>query len=365
MTGIAKPAPAGERLLFPGEPRREAPAASGLRLALAIRPPDHAITECFTRESYELAAPGPRELLLRTHLASIDICAHGRMRGEGEDRLEIGGVIPCATVSRVEASRHPAFRTGDYVLAHSGWQTHEVVDGDRITRKLYPKAAPVGTALGIYGLYGYIAWEAVRNVCQPVPGETAVVAAAAGPIGATISQLLQVAGARVVAISSGEGKCAHIRDSWGPAVVLDRESPDFQAQLHAACPDGVDIFVENVDWRCVDFVLPLLNRGARIPISDLIEDERLLAGPRDRLPGFLQAILERQLQVRAFTQRDLGRLNSYILGDPDFMSEIGRLLREGQLRWHEEVMIGLEAMPQALERLVRGENLGKLLVQLD
>ena len=341
------------------------PAMVGTRLALVVRPPGHAIINCFEREPYDLAAPGPRELLLRTHLASIDICAHGRMHEDGEERLDIGGVMPCATVSRVEVSHHPAFRIGDYVLANSGWQTHEVVNGDKVTRKLYPRVAPVGSVLGIYGLYGYIAWEAVREVCRPAPGQTAVVAAAAGPIGATAAQLLQAGGARVVAISSGERKCAHVRQTFAPAAVLDRDAPDFEEQLRTACPAGVDIFVENVDGRCLDVVMPLLNAGARIPMCGLIEDERMTAANSDRLPKFLNAILERQLEVRAFTRRDLTRLNAHILGDPDFMSEIGLLLRNGQLRWHEEVMAGLDALPLALDRLVRGENLGKLLVQLD
>ncbi len=338
---------------------------SNTQLALVGRPPERAIADCFAPRTCVLPAPGPRQLLLRTHLASIDICAYGRMRGNGDDHLEIGGVMPCATVSRVEISCHPAFRAGDCVLAYSGWQTHEVVDGDTIMRKLYPKVAPVGTVLGIYGLYGYIAWEAVREVCRPTPGQTAVVAAAAGPIGATAAQLLQAAGARVVAVSSGERKCAHVRQTFAPAVVLDRDAPDFDEQLRAACPEGVDIFVENVDLRCIDPVMSLLNVGARIPLCGVIEDERMAAAGSDRLPGFLNAILERQLQVRAFTRRDLTRLNAHVLGDPDFMSEIGLLLRNGQLRWHEEVMMGLDALPQALERLVRGDNLGKLLVQLD
>jgi NADPH-dependent curcumin reductase CurA len=156
-----------------------------------------------------------------------------------------------------------------------------------------------------------------------------------------------------------------VRQTFAPAAVLDREARDFEAQLRAACPDGVDILVENVDLRCLDPVMPLLNVGARIPLCGLIEDERMAAAQADRLPGFLNAILERQLQVQAFTRRDLGRMHSHILAEPQFMSEIGLLLRKGQLRWHEELLMGLEGLPEGLERLVRGENLGKVLVQLD
>ena len=342
------------------------PGVEASRLVLREYASARPLRECFARESFPLPEPGPGQLLLRTHLLSIDICAHTRMQADAgpADRLDLGEVMPCATVSQVVASRHRGFREGEYVLAHSGWQTHEVVDASEIRRKLYPNVAPVATALGIYGLYGYIAWSAVREVCQPKAGDTAVVAAAAGPIGATVCQLLQARQARVVAVTSGEEKCAHVRRSFDPAVVLDRDAPGFEDALRAACPDGVDIFVENVDGRCIDPVLPLLNRFARVPLCGALDVE-WDGSAGDRLPVFLNAMLERQLQVRPFTSRDITRLHPQYLADPQFISELGALLRSGQLRWHEEVMEGLDALPQALERLVRGENLGKLLVRLD
>ncbi|MFT3763224.1 MAG: NADP-dependent oxidoreductase [Pseudoxanthomonas sp.] len=336
------------------------------RLVLAHRPSARNIADCFRRERATLTPLQPGELLLRTHLVSVDICAHARMQADApaDDRLEPGQVMPCATVSRVERSRHPAFREGDHVLAHSGWQTHEIVDARSIKRKLYPKVAPLGSALGVYGLYGYIAWLAVREVCRPQPGQTAVVAAASGPIGATICQLLQDRGARVVAVTSGAVKCAHVRDNFAPSAVLDIEDAGFAAALAAACPDGIDIFVENVDGRCLDAALPLINEGARLPLCGAIGSQWRENGG-DRLPAFLNAMLERRLEVRSFTDRALASLHARHLADPDFVSEMGALLRAGRLRWMEETMHGLDTLPHALARLVRGENLGKLLVRLD
>lgn len=336
------------------------------RMVLAGRPPSQGIVECFRREHAVLPTLRAGQLLLRTHLLSVDICAHSRLQADTppDDRLELGQVMPCATVSRVEQSRHSAFREGDYVLAQSGWQTREVVDGHAIKRKLYPRVAPLSSALGVYGLHGYIAWLAVRNVCRPQPGQTAVVAAAAGPIGATACQLLQAGGARVVAVTRGPAKCAQVRDWFAPAAVLDIEDPVFATMLAAACPDGIDILVENADGRCLDAALPLINEGARLPLCGAMDDQ----GPCNnggRLPAFLNMVMERRVEVRSFTDRALAGVHTRHLSDPDFISEMGLLLRNGRLRWMEEVMDGLDALPRALARLVRHENMGKLLVRLE
>jgi NADPH-dependent curcumin reductase CurA len=338
------------------------------RLVLARRLPGQGIAQCFRRERAHLPALGAGQLLLRTHLASLDLCAHARMQADAppEDRLELGQVMPCATVSRVEESHHPAFRKGDFVLARSGWQTHEVVDGHAIKRKLYPRVAPVGTALGVYGLEGFIAWLAVREVCRPQPGRTAVVAAAAGSIGGTACQLLQARGARVVAVARGATECARVRDLFEPAAVLDIEDPEFAATLAAACPDGIDILIENVDGRCVDAALPLFNDGARLPLYRAMDTSWPgNGGDNDRLPAFLNVVMERRLEVRSFAGGALANLHARHLADPEFISEMGLLLRSGRLRWLEDVMEGLDALPLALEKLVRRQNLGKLLVRLD
>lgn len=349
------------------EPRITRATAASIRMVLARRPSGHDITECFRRERTPLPALQSGQILLRTHLLSIDICAHARMQADApaDDRLMPGQVMPCATVSQVEQSRHPAFRTGDHVLSYSGWQTREVVDGHRIKRKLYPAVAPLGSALGVYGLHGYIAWLAVREACRPRAGQTAVVAAAAGPIGATACQLLQDRGVRVVAVTRGASKCAHVRAHFAPAAVLDIEDPGFAAALAGACPDGIDILIEHADGRCLDAALPLFNEGARLPLCRTMDSHCRDDHRGDRLPAFLTAVMERRLEVRPFTDRALAGLRAKHLADPEFISEMGVLLRSGRLRWAEDVMDGLDALPHALARLVRRENVGKLLVRLD
>lgn len=343
-------------------------AGAPQRWVLARHTQGHGIAQCVRREPAHLPALQARQLLLKTHLVSMEACAHARMQPHAppEERVALGQVMPGATVSRVEQSRHPAFREGDLVLAQSGWQTHEVVDGCSIKRKLHARVAPVSTALGAYGLEGFIAWLAVREVCRPQPGQTAVVAAAAGPIGSTACQLLQAGGARVVAVTRGALKCAHVRDLFAPAAVLDIEDPDFAAALAAACPDGIDILVENVDGGCLDASLPLLNEGARLPLCRAMDTSCPGNGnDSDRLPAFLNVVMERRVEVRSFTGRALANLHTRHMADPEFISEMGQLLRSGRLRWLEDVMEGFDALPLALEKLMRRENLGKLLVRLD
>lgn len=337
------------------------------RLVLARHLPGRGIADCFRRERVKLPALKQGQLLLRTHLVSIDICAHARMQSGAapEDRLEPGQVMPAATVSQVQRSRHPAFREGDFVLAQSGWQTHDVADGHGLKRKLYPRVAPVSSALGVYGLEGFIAWLAVREVCRPQPGQTAVVAAASGPIGGTACQLLQARGVRVVAMTRGPAKCSQVRERFAPAAVLDIEDPGFAAALASACPDGIDILIENADGRCLDASLPLINQGARLPLCQAMDVSWHGNGKEsDRLPAFLNLVMERGVEVRPFAGRALASMHARHLADPDFISEMGVLLRNGQVRWMEEVMEGLDALPLALAKLARHENLGKLLVRL-
>ncbi len=344
----------------------EGAAATNTRLVLAHRPVGRGIADCFRVERAPLRLPLNGQLLLKTELLSIDICAAGRMQEDAPDGdiLGMGQVMPCSTVSRVVIARHPGFKAGDYVLAHSGWQSHEVVEATSIRRKLYPGVAPVSTALGIYGLYGFIAWSAVGEVCRPRPGETMVLAAASGPIGATAGQLAQMRGAHVVAVTSGEAKCRHVREQYGFAAALDRHAPDFADRLREACPDGVDIFMEGVDGHCIDTVMPLLNDGARMPLCGMMEGDLWPALAGDRLPAFFNAVLMRRLVVRSFTHRDVSRLHPQFLVDPAFLSDMGALLRGGQLKWHEEYVDGLEQAPHALARLARGDNLGKLIVRV-
>src|SRR5215475_15994944 len=217
--------------------------------------------------------------------------------------VEIGAVMEGGTVAEVIASRRPDFAVGDIVLSHSGWQTHALSNGQGL-RKLDPSTAPITTALGVLGMPGFTAWAGLLNIGKPQPGETVVVAAASGPVGSAVGQIAMIKGARAVGIAGGAPKCAYVRDQLSLDHVVDHRAPDFAEQLADACPNGIDVYFENVGGAVWDAVFPLLNSFARIPVCGLIAQYNIdgpFEGP-DRLPIVMRQILTKSLLIRGFIQ---------------------------------------------------------------
>jgi len=332
------------------------------RIVLAARPRGEPTADDFRLEHAPLPEPAEGQVLLRNHYLSLDPYMRGRMNaGRSYARpVEIGEVMDGGTVSEVIASRHPDLHVGDMVLAHGGWQAHAVADGRALKRTLDAKVAPLTTALGVYGMPGFTAYVGLHEIGKAQPGETVVVAAASGPVGATVGQIAKLKGARAVGIAGGEAKRVYLRDELGFDVALDHRAPDFADQLRAACPDGIDVYFENVGGAVFDAVLPLLNDFARIPVCGLVahyNDTALPAGP-DRMPMLMSHILTRHLTVRGFIQHD------FIALYPQFLREMGGWLSQGKIRYREDIVEGLQNAPRALIGLLRGENFGKVVVKL-
>lgn len=338
------------------------------RIVLASRPEGEPVAANFDLRSTPLPALGEGDVLLKTRYVSIDICARGTMdanRHDG-DSMAIGDVMGSAAICEVLESRAQAVKPGEFVLAYVGWQTHAVVPGRELKRKLYPKVAPISTGLGVYGLYGYIAYCALDEIVRPQAGETLVIPSAAGPTGATAAQIAKQRGARVVGITSGADKVAYCQ-ALGMDAVLDRLSPDFADALVHACPHGVDGLLENGQRAVHRAVLPLMNELGRVAICALPTDAQAAPGQglSDYLPTLLEQIFVKRLSLRGFTERDVLRVHPQQLVDPRFVADMGGWLREGQMQYREDIVHGLEQAPAALNRLLRGDNFGKLLVALD
>lgn len=337
-------------------------ATRNTRIVLAGRPQGEPTADDFRLEHVPVPVPGEGQVLLRNHYLSLDPYMRGRMNaGRSYARpVEIGDVMEGGTVSEVIVSRHPDLQVGDVVLAHGGWQTHAVADGNALKRKLDARVAPLTTALGVYGMPGFTAYVGLHEIGKPQAGETVVVAAASGPVGATVGQIAKLQGARTVGIAGGEAKRAYLRDELGFDVALDHRAPDFAEQLRAACPAGIDVYFENVGGAVFDAVVPLLNDFARIPVCGLVahyNDTALRAGS-DRMPWLMSQILTRHLTVRGFIQYD------FIALYPQFLREMGAWLAGGKIRYREDIVEGLDNAPRALIGLLRGENFGKVLVKL-
>lgn len=333
------------------------------RIVLAARPRGAPVASDFRLEHTPVPTPRTGQVLLRNRWLSLDPYMRGRMNAGRSyvAPLEIGETMDGGTVSEVVESLHPAWSPGDLVLAHAGWQTYAVVDGETLRRKLDPAGLPVQTALGVHGMPGFTAYVGLHEIGRPQHGETLVVAAASGPVGATVGQIAKLKGARVVGIAGGAEKVAHLRDELGFDVALDHRAEDFPEQLAAACPDGIDVYFENVGGKVFDAVMPLLNDFARIPVCGLVAHYNATApapGP-DRLPQLMAMILSRHLTVRGFIQHD------FIALYPEFVREMGRWLRDGRIRYREDVVVGLERAPEAFIGMLEGRNFGKLLVKLD
>jgi NADPH-dependent curcumin reductase CurA len=331
------------------------------RIVLAARPEGEPTPADFRLEEVPAPEPGPGEILLKTLYLSLDPYMRGRMSAAKSyaKPVEIGDVMEGGTVSEVAASRAEGFAPGDVVLSHSGWQAYALSDG-RGLRRLDPAAAPVSTALGVLGMPGMTAYTGLLTIGRPGTGETVVVAAATGPVGSMVGQIAKIRGARAVGIAGGPDKVRALTEEFGFDAGLDHRAPDFPDRLREACPDGIDIYFENVGGAVWEAVLPLLNNFARVPVCGLIahyNDAGPPPGP-DRMPGLMRAILTKRLTLRGFIVSD------FAAQAKDFARDVSGWLREGRIRYREDVVEGLENAPEAFIGLLRGRNFGKLLVKV-
>ncbi|MGO4447942.1 NADP-dependent oxidoreductase [Phyllobacterium sp. TAF24] len=330
------------------------------RIVLASRPSGPVKPDNFRIETQQIPAPGDGEILLKILFLSLDPYMRGRM-DDAESYaapVAVNAVMEGGTVAEVVESRHPDFHPGDIVLSHSGWQSYAISNGVGL-RKLDPNAAPLSTAVGILGMPGFTAYAGLLTIGQPKPGETVVVAAASGAVGATVGQIARIKGARAIGIAGGAEKCAYIRDELGFDVAIDHRAPDFSAQLKLACPKGIDVYFENVGGAVWDAVFPLLNTFARIPVCGLVAqyDELDLSG-KDRLPVLMRDILKKSLTVRGFIQRE------FVDQRPLFLETMSGWLRSGEVKYREDIVDGLANAPEAFMGLLKGHNFGKLVIRV-
>lgn len=333
------------------------------QIVLASRPDGDLRPTDLRLEEVETTVPGDREVLLETIFLSIDPYMRFWMRLEKSyyDPIKIGQVMVGATVSRVRQSRHPDWREGDWALGFSGWRRFAVSDGSGL-RRIDPDVAPPSTALGVLGMTGFTAYAGLRNIGKPKPGETVVVAAASGAVGSVVGQIARLRGARAVGVTTGLEKLAYVKDELGFDAVVDHKAPDFAEQLAKAVPEGIDVYFENVGGPVWDAVLPLLNTYARVPVCGLISQYEIHSSERnsaDRLSNTMTQIMGKSLTLRGFIQTEFADEQL-----SEFLAEAGQWVAEGKLRYREHILQGLETAPDALIGVLKGQNFGKMLVQI-
>lgn len=333
------------------------PPATHRRVVLAERPPAEPRETDFRVETVPMPTPGPGQVLVRVIYLSLDPYMRGRMRAEKSyaPPIAIGETMVGGTIGEVVRSEHPSFNAGDIVEDRLGWQEYAVTSGATL-RKVDPALAPISTANGVLGMPGLTAWFGLFDIGQPKPGETVVVSAASGAVGQVVGQLAKMAGSRVVGIAGGARKCAFVTDDLGFDACVDYKSAsDLDAALATACPDGVDIYFENVGGPIGDAVTRAMNMWGRMALCGAISQYNAASAElAPRQPAFF---VGRRVTMRGFIVSD------YMTRFDHARRLMGEMVRSGRLKYREDIVQGIEQAPRAFIGLLRGENFGKLQVQ--
>ena len=331
------------------------------RIVMAARPEGAPRDGDFRLEETAVPEPGAGELLCRTLYLSLDPYMRGRMSAAKSytARVEVGELMVGGAVSEVLRSNIPEFQPGDIVFAYSGWQDYWTA-GAQGLRKVDPALAPISTALGVLGMPGMTAYTGLYNIGQPKAGETLVVAAAAGPVGSLVGQIAKIEGLRAVGVAGSAEKCAYVTGELGFDACLNHREAGFAEALAAACPDGIDIYWENVGGAVFEAVLPRLNRFARIPVCGLIAQYNATEPPPgpNRIPQLMRAVLTDRLLIRGFIVWDFADQEA------EFRDTVAGWLRDGRIKYREDVVEGLENAPRAFQGLLQGRNFGKQIIRV-
>ena len=335
-------------------------SAMNRRFVLASRPGGMPSPANFRLESVPVPEPGEGELVVRTLYLSVDPYMRGRMK-DGPSYaapVQIDGMMTGGGVGRVIASRNPRFAVGDIVTGDTGWQTHCLTDG-KAFRKVDPSLAPISPALGVLGMPGLTAYFGLLDLGQPKPGETVLVSGAAGAVGSLVGQIAKIKGCRAVGVAGADDKVRWLTEELGFDAAFNYKTvdpKDYRATYAALCPQGIDVYFDNVGGPLTDAVFPLINQRARIVICGQIHhynDEKAAEGPRH-----LFHLIIKRARVEGFLVFD------YYERFKEGLTQMAEWLREGKLIYREQVVEGFENMPQAFIGMLRGENTGKMIVKV-
>lgn len=336
---------------------------SNRRIVLAARPHGLPTLQDFRLEQAPPpASPEQGQVLLQTLYLSLDPYMRQLMNEIGPvyaPSVPLGAAMVGGTVNRVVASRNTRFQVGELVLGNAGWQEYVLSDGQDLLA-LGSMERP-SLALGDLGMTAFTAYVGLLDVGRPQAGETVVVAAATGAVGAMVGQIARIRGARVVGIAGDADKCRHAVEQLGFDACLDRRDPDLAEQLARACPDGIDVYFESVGGVVFEAVLPLLNIGARVPVIGHIAhyNETALALVKDPLPQLMAALLQKRILMQGVVI-----LDHYATRFEAFQRDMAAWSAAGQLHLREELVDGLEQAPAAFIGMLQGHNRGKLVVRV-
>jgi len=303
------------------------------------------------------ADPGPGEVLVGVQYLSMDPAMRGWMNA-GKSYIApvgIGDVMRAGGIGRVVASSDPSLAVGDTVVGMTGVQDYAIAKAKEVN-KVDPRLAPLPRFLGALGMPGLTAYFGLLDIGQPKEGETVVVSAAAGAVGAVVGQIARIKGCRVVGIAGGPEKCRYVVEELGFDAAVDYKNEDVRAALARHCPKGVDIYFDNVGGEILDIALSMLARRARVIVCGAVSQYNNLEaiqGPRNYM-----SLLVNHGRMEGFV------VFEYAARYPEGMQALAGWAMAGKLKAREDIVEGLETFPDTLQKLFRGENFGKLVIKV-
>ncbi len=328
------------------------------QVRLAARPVGYPTERDFRLVESPVPEPGAAEFLVRVVYLSLDPYMRGRMSDARSyvPPVALGDVMEGGTVGEVVRSNHPGFAVGDVVEGRLGWQEYAVSAGKGV-RKIDPTVAPISTALGVLGMPGLTAYFGLLEVGQPKPGETVVVSAASGAVGGLVGQIAKLKGCRAVGLAGSDAKVDYITRELGyDAGINYRTAPDLDAALRAACPSGIDVYFDNVGGRVTEAVSRHVNLFARVAVCGLLSQYNLTEP--ELAPRNERFVLVNRVRIQGFLVFDFAA--RYKEG----LAQLTDWVRQGKLKYREDVVDGLERAPGALSGLLQGKNFGKMVVRI-
>ena len=331
------------------------------RVLFAKRPFGEPDDDCFKMDEVEIPVLGPNEILIKTCWLSLDPYMRGRMNDMKSytEPMQIGDVMTGESTGIVEQSNSDKWQVGDRVAAHMGWQTYIVAKGDDV-RLMHVDLdnGSLSAHLGVVGMPGRTAYFGLTEVGKPKAGETLVVAAASGAVGSAVGQIAKILGLRAIGIAGGSEKCRYVKEELQFDDCLDYKSGNLDDKLSVACPDGIDLYFENVGGDVTKAVAPQLNQGARVPICGYISNYNDEDITKAETPFHILKQLEHVPEHRFFVVYEWQ--DRY----DEATRQLGEWIKEGHLKYRESVGEGLENAPELFRGLLRGKNFGKQLVKI-
>lgn len=328
------------------------------RIHLAKRPEGLPTADTWRLEEHPVPQPEAGQFVVKHHYISLDPAMRGWTRAGRSymPPVPVDDVMRAGTVGEIIASEHPKFKVGDHVLGTGGVQQYCLTDG-KGWRKVDPKLAPLSRYLGLLGMPGLTAYFGLLKIGALQAGETVVVSGAAGAVGSVVGQIAKIKGCRAVGIAGGPEKCAYITDTLGFDAAIDYKADNLYADLKAHCPEGIDVYFDNVGGKILDTALTQLRRGARIPICGAISQYNA-TGKMDG-PANYMSLLVNRARMEGFLVFDF--VQEYDTALP----EMAGWMQTGKLKGEETVYEGIENFHDTFLRLFSGEKRGKLLLRVN